>query len=520
MTHEDTTVDGQCHLSRREWAWAFAAAVLSISVKLLTATRRGFWLDEYYTLHAARLPLVDLVMDRLAAGHSPLPFLYAKAFVVALGSGELALKLSSILACGVALLGVVGLVAQLGLKRLLPALLPLLVLHPYWHYIGTELRYMMPLVAVGSFWCWSIVAWLQEQSAARFRVSVLLGAVTLWMHGSAQFLLAALALFAVLDCWRGGPRRIIVGCAPLACSLAIAAPLLIALGMMPRDAASRKLPDPFECLNNQVESYFGEGRASEALSGIPGGAIAVACLLIYVACVVAAFVSLRRERNLRACSFLAAMLIGVPLAAMIYSLLKDNVQGPARYVAMSSVSGAIALALGLTEVARRFRRGILAGGFVLLLVVYTLALQMLDQGDGHREAVKWLAAHRRVDQPVVAIGRGMNLVAFEYYGVPKGGFLDGISSDIRQKAVIKRFLRAALRNADSGFLFQYRNRRTTDEIDGVMEMLRREGVIRAARLWQPTEDIRIIGMATTNKGEEYLASLPEVPAPRFTSNPL
>jgi len=182
-------------LNRSEWLLVFASGCGAALLKLLFATRRGFWLDEYYTLQAASLPLPELIADRLAAGHSPLPFFYARVFHEVLGNSELALRSSSALAAFAVVFGCAGLLAQLRLRHALAPLLLMAPFVPFWQEIGNEFRYTMPLVAVGSFWAWALVRWWQSRSWGSAAATMLLGALALWTHGSAQFIALAFVAF-------------------------------------------------------------------------------------------------------------------------------------------------------------------------------------------------------------------------------------------------------------------------------------------------------------------------------------
>ncbi len=512
-------------LTGREWGWVLAAGVLGTLVKLVLATRRGFWLDEYYTLHAALMPVRELVAERLAAGHSPLPFLYAKFFLEIFGSSEQALKLSSIVAAFAAFIGTAGLTAQLGLKRLLPVLVPLLVVHPYWHRAGTEFRYMMPLIAMGAFWTWSALAYQQEPTRRGFLVVTLLGAVTLWLHSSAIFILFALLLFYA---WSAKGEGLFAGArlplvrlfAPLLAALLIMLPLTVTLGKLPKEPGRAETPDLFKAINKQSESFFSDPGAAESWVGVKGGAIQVPGTILFVGCVWAAAVRLGRERKPAARRALLSLLGGIPVAAMVYTAVANSVQGPVRYVAFSSVPVVIVLALGLAEATRWRVAGRLFQGALGAIILYCYTLQLIDQGDWHRESVKWLAGHRRTDQPVLAIGRAMNLLAFRYLGMDQEGYFDGLNAEVRSKGAMRKLIGRGLERGESCFLFHYRGQRRYDEINESIEKLQKQGLIVYTRTWEPSEEIRIIGIARSEAGAEALKSLPEMPKPRFSSSQL
>ena len=100
---DHSTQAGPEQITRRDWLAAWAVALLAGLLRVMISDRRGFWLDEYYTLRAAQMNLGDLVRDRLGAGHSPLYFLYARLGFL-FGSEEWMLRLTSVLALSAAIL--------------------------------------------------------------------------------------------------------------------------------------------------------------------------------------------------------------------------------------------------------------------------------------------------------------------------------------------------------------------------------------------------------------------------------
>jgi hypothetical protein len=57
---------------------AFAWIALTVA---WAAAYQGFWIDEFYTLHAINLPFSEMVKERAQRGHPPLFFMLEKGFV-------------------------------------------------------------------------------------------------------------------------------------------------------------------------------------------------------------------------------------------------------------------------------------------------------------------------------------------------------------------------------------------------------------------------------------------------------
>ncbi|MEO8376195.1 MAG: hypothetical protein ABI579_00875 [Candidatus Sumerlaeota bacterium] len=509
-------------LTRREWLLVLALATASFILRCALATRRGFWIDEFYTYYATTLSIPGLIAERLSAGHSPLPFLYAKVFHTLFGDNELGLKLSSILAGFAATFAVAGATASLGLKRMLPVLLPILFLHPYWHLIATEFRYMMPLVAIASFWLWAAIDYMREPTQRRFYAVMIFGAIALWLHNSAIFTLVGIVFVytwhAVAMRVRG--KELFRLFAPLLAAFLIMLPLTVGLGIIEKEPGEAKTPDIFKALNKTAESVFADPSPAEAWIHIKSGVVQVPATILFVVCCVAAFVGLRRAQNKFAVRVLFGLLAGTFFITMLYTALKNNIQGPVRYVAFSSVPAAIIIAIGFVEMSRWKLWGWLTRAALAGLLIFSFVLQLLDQGDWHRESVRWLIANRRPDQPIIAVGRSMNLLAFGYYGMDRTGWIDGLSAEVRAKPLFRKIMRRALGHGDLVYFFHYRGERRYDEVAESIEKMEKDGEIVATRIWQPSAEIRITGLAKNEKGARELEELPEIPAPRFTSSHL
>ena len=156
MSHEPQAAApcGASEYSPREWRMILLAALAAAALCVLNGDRRGFWLDEYYTLHAARLAPGALIADRIAVGHSPLYFFYAK-WPQWIGHEEWILRLSSSITIFALVIFVAALAAELGLRRRLAPLLAFCVAHPFWIMIGTMYRYMAPLTAAAAATAWT-----------------------------------------------------------------------------------------------------------------------------------------------------------------------------------------------------------------------------------------------------------------------------------------------------------------------------------------------------------------------------
>jgi hypothetical protein len=511
-------------LTRRQWLAVWVTAAVVLVIRIVMAGQRGFWLDEYYTYQAATLPLFDMIPERLSAGHSPLYFLYAKLFYLLFGSSEFALKATSAFAGALAVVGLAGLSARLGLNRLLPALLLISVFHPYWQKISTEFRYMMPLVTIGAFWSWAAVAHLQQPCRRHALASIAFGAIALWSHGSAQFIGGSLVIFYLLSLGRlpeerrrARPLSELFG--PFVTAFCLSLPLLVVLSLMPKvsEASGSQLPSVRRAFTNQIETLYGEDAVFTSITGLQDDLFTVVSIIVYVLAVVAAIRFCRREKALVG-PYLLGTLVGFPALVALITLVSKDVDGPARYVSFISLPLAILMGILWGEAGRWGGKGLAARVLMVLTIGSAFAMQALNQGDWHREAIRWLALHRRPDQPIITAGRNMNLLALEYHGVRDEGKIIGLNSEIGEKAVAINSLHKVLNDADSGFFFLYH--RGDVEAEDVVEELLEEGFLAGTRTWRPTSTMTIIGLARNQEGMERLQRLPALDPPRVTDRPV
>ncbi len=87
-------------LERGRVGWARLAMVFVLSAAglfyLSQINRHGFWWDEWMTLQVMHMGVVEIIRERLAHGHGPVYFYFLKAWSLAAGMGEVALRLPSV----------------------------------------------------------------------------------------------------------------------------------------------------------------------------------------------------------------------------------------------------------------------------------------------------------------------------------------------------------------------------------------------------------------------------------------
>lgn len=520
-------------LTKPEWRWIWLAAAGAFALRTIFAEAHGFWVDELYTLNAALMSPWDLVAERLQAGHSPLPFLYAKIFLELLGDSERMLRLSAAIPSALTVVGLGMLTVALGLRRALAPVLVLAVFQPYWQAIGTEFRYTMPLVCLGTFAALTLLWWLREGQRWQGLACTALFGIALCWHGSAQFIGLAMTGFVVWRWWmleRDGVdrwRRLGRGLMPILSGVMVSVPLLLLISHLqrPDQVAESEFPSIRTALMNQVNTLFGSEQLPASITGLGGDAVGILGVLIYLGALIPLLRRSWRQGNRELVAFLVAVLAGLPLLIMIFTTFKSGVQGPERYVAFGSIPLTLAVGAGWVEslqwpaVWRWIWRTLLVGLFSLCSM-----LSILNQGDWHREACKWIVENRRVEEPFLFMGMGMNEVALRHYGLEWEGVVYGVPANKRETWGLEWEIRVArdfyAPNADALWVLLYRHGRL--QLEPMLENLAKPEVFgyRRAEIRAFTADVTILGFAFTEAGEERLELLRKAPGPWLTDSPL
>lgn len=85
--------------SRERAVGSLVVAILLVGagLRLLRLAHESLWMDEWLTIAATRLPIAELVSNRLQSGHAPGYFLLMKGWFAVVGESDLTLRLPSVL---------------------------------------------------------------------------------------------------------------------------------------------------------------------------------------------------------------------------------------------------------------------------------------------------------------------------------------------------------------------------------------------------------------------------------------
>jgi hypothetical protein len=277
------------------------------------------------------MSLADQWRDRIGAGHSPLYFIYSRLGLL-FGESTRALRSTSALAGAAAILGLTGMAGAMGLRRVLPVLWPLAALEPYWLNLGTNMRYMMPMLAAATLTTWAAAA---HAACGRRRDGAFLALATallLWLHASAQFFALGLLIFIVWEgmarpggsVWRGLGRAW-----PVAAGILASLPLLYLI----RHHSSYLKPEfpKFRDIKRDLlEVVFNDYRLWPRFFHFSDRGIYYAEIVLLAAAVALAYWELRRRPTAR--RLLLATLTAVPAGFVLTCGLVRDFQGPERYL--------------------------------------------------------------------------------------------------------------------------------------------------------------------------------------------
>ncbi len=310
-----------------------AACVL----RVFALGRDDFWSDEVHTFEALALPPMELVRERLAAGHLPLYFLLLDAWSAVAGVSETALRLPA------ALLGAVAVVPAWAVSRRLLAsddgpggdaarwATGAVAFHPLLVELSREAR-MYPLLLVAFLLLLLGLLRVLDGEPAPWWLwgAAVVGGLTHATWAFAVVPLAAWFWFESRDLdqdSRGARRRL----ALTACGLSVALLGLGLLGAAVQQPELTRRPWPRE-----LGVYV--------LRQVCGAGIRDRYLLLYAATFVAAVgVTAIAWRGVvpRARRFALWLLVGVHGSSAVAALLLGVAWGPVRYVSLAAVALAV-----------------------------------------------------------------------------------------------------------------------------------------------------------------------------------
>lgn len=507
------TSPGPEALGRRTWAIALAVAAVAFAWRFVFANQRGFWLDEYFTLQAAQLPLADMIKDRLGAGHSPLYFFYARLGPL-LGTNERAMRVTSALAAAAAVLLLTGLMGQLGLRRHLAWAWGLALAQPYWINIGMEYRYTMPLIAMALGTVWAAARHAERPTAGRGAVLALAVGLLLWTHGSAPFLALGLLAFLAWDgLAEGGGRAALLRVWPVLAGVALGAPFFYLV--RGHHSAAEGQPVYFmTILHDLVEVVFGNDRLwLRYFHWRRDRTMLRLETVVLLGAAALAWLELRRQGNRRAGRLLVSTLLAVPLLLYLFCVCVRNFEGPPRYLAAFSIPALIVMAVAAGAATRPRPLAWLWRGALVALLIFQASAETLDRGDRHRDAVTWLIQNHQGRDPIVAAQPHMTRIALEFKGLVQRRVVVGGFDNAESQARTEETMMKQLAQTKRGLFIRYHAR--SKMLEAIRDLAAKKFFI-AERDWRIGGQLFVGAFIRDEKERSWLENLQ---APRLEWGP-
>ena len=328
--------------------WPAVIAGLALLVRLVHLGRDDFWSDEVHTFDAVSLPPVDLMVERLTAGHQPLYFLALRSWSQLAGTSEFALRLPSALAGVLLLWPAYLLMRNLAGRSVALWGTALLAFHPLLVELSREAR-MYPFLLLTV--CVALASVTRSFRTGRpsigFWTAMVVGPL---LHPTWGLVIVPVTVWIAWETSIADPRRerparaarrsLLLGCA-LSLALLIAASFIA--GRADGELARR--------------AWWEEG-VVYLLRQVGGAGILRARVVIYCAALAAWAGTVWlgwRAVDARSRRFAATLFVGVHLLMALCALTIGVVWGPVRYVHVSTLPVAFVAGAAIVAAHRQDR---------------------------------------------------------------------------------------------------------------------------------------------------------------------
>ena len=483
-------------LTRRQWVFTFISILCAAVLQYALADHRGFWIDEWITLHDAQKGWAELIQNRLAAGHSPLYFFYAKLFSSISPFSERALRVSSIL-CGALFIVFLCLSAvQMNLQRYLKAIWILAPVMPCWTDIAIQYRYYMPLMTMATTALWAGLAYLNSPSWTRGLLFFGLSLLAINIHHTAILFFLLLTGLILYHSHKESLTQ-----SRFLNKLTLAMPVLGALaGYLPllwlthghASALSRDHVKTNDAFKRVLETIFSDLHYwPRFFESNDSQYIYLAAVLVAAALAVALYLTRKQELKLAGRFILFIVAPYLILIGLYHELPGQRMEMKTRYILLLGIPLFYALAITSQEMLNWaahsktiLKRGTGAIYFSVLGVFLTAQLFSVAhyRGDGHQQAVDWVCANANGQSPVFcAWGRSTILAINQQKPETITHAVFFRSKEGKAYALDEFRKKLVSTGASAGFVINYYAYR--EPAFQLVDVLKKEGVILEERRW-------------------------------------
>ncbi|MEN6624940.1 MAG: glycosyltransferase family 39 protein [Candidatus Sumerlaeia bacterium] len=435
--------------------------VLAAALRLFHIDYRSLWTDEFRTLFSIRLPLADLLRERLSYGHFPTYFVLLKYWTAIFGDTEFALRLPSLI-CVVAAIPFIFFAARGAWGE--PAawwasIFYLLNARAVWAAQEARPYGLVMLAAAAALH--ALIRALNGSRAHWWGLFVFWSLLGLVSHATYLFIFAGQALVTALWMlrsrnWRAGW---IVSILILAVSIAAAYFWLgsHAAHHVEKAATGKSHGLDLSLFRDGTLDVFWGAERFEFWKGSKNIFILLVLALLFFA-----WRASRRQApgaDVPRCAPLAALSAAWAFSILFVMLVVSSFQADVvepRYFAPGL--GGACLLMGCAVGSIRGRLQIGAGGLVALILAINAAAWLWSPGEQVRHAVRYVAERRAPDEPVLFCKDTNSALMAEYYRL--GVVPQGFSRDELDPEALKSQLNRYVHGAPGFWLILYKEEKS------------------------------------------------------------
>ena len=382
-------------------------------LRLLNITQESLWYDECLTGLAMKLPFMDMVKDRIAGGHSPLYFMILYPFTRIFGNNELMLRLPSAVA-SIASLYFFYLIA----KKLFNddsaiaislAFFALSALNIYFSHEARMYSMCVLFVIISFYFLIRALdeddAWLWVNYAAATVFAVYLSAITIPVF-------IAQAVYVLVK------RRNLAGFfLSASAAMLLYVPMALFYAKMKTLGFIEWLPPV--TVRTFIEFINGFSFKPVPLPNYPelfnafmeyAGLLLALPLLIFAA--VSSFK--KRSKDREAALILLIWLLVPILLEYLYTVLKQPMLGPKRYVIVLSPAFYLLLGLGIKRLPKEIWKNIIAGFLIVLFTIALVTYYNAPTKEDWRGAISYIDSNLKAGDAF--FGDKASVICYKYYG--------------------------------------------------------------------------------------------------------
>ena len=404
--------------------------LLGIILRLVFINRESFWYDEVLTALSMKLSFFEMIRDRMAAGHSPLYFIIVYPIVRLLGNNELILRLPSAIASVASIYVFYLLAKKLFADRRTVSISTLFfsmsALNIYFSYEARMYSFCVLFVILSFYY---LLRSLDEND------------VTLWIYYTSSTAFAVYLSAVTIPVILSQAAYVIIRRKKWLAFLISMASVAILYAPMALYYMKLKKLGFIEWLGPVTIRTFTEFLNGFAFKPIPlvgwpkfyvsfmEYASLFAGLIIFIGIMIAlikAWKNKRIDEYPRAAIFLLIWLVVPIFLEYLYTILKQPMLGPKRYIIVLSPAFYMLLGLAIKQISKEWLKDLTAIVLIILFSVTLITFFNVQTREDWRGAISYIDKSLRSGE--VLFGDLSTATTYKYYGRNE----DMVILDVRQ----------------------------------------------------------------------------------------